>query len=266
MQRLPSGRNADRPPAPFSEAATAAAGARCGLPVTVEPLEGRRLFAVPAGFAQASFAGGLTNPTAMAFAPDGSGRLFVLEQAGAVRVVTPAGQLLPTPFATVPARDGGEQGLLGLAFAPDFSSSGQLYLHWITGTSQNQVSRLTADAGNPDVAAAGSRADVLTLPQDPNFGYNHQGGALGFGADGKLYLTVGEHNTPSYAQQLTSPFGKVLRLNPDGTFPSDNPFYATSTGWGRAVWALGLRNPYTFAFQPGTVKLFINDVGSNQWE
>jgi glucose/arabinose dehydrogenase len=227
--------------------------------VAVEALEGRLLMSLPSGFSQTTFATGITAPTAMAFAPDG--RLFVLEQDGDIRVVATDGTLLPTPFATVAARNGGEQGLLSLAFAPDFTTSRQLYIHWITGTSQNRISRFTADAGNPNVAAAGSQVDIITLPQDPNFGYNHQGGAIGFGNDGKLYVAIGEHNTPSYAQTLTSPFGKILRLNTNGSIPTDNPFYASSTGWGQAVWALGLRNPYSFAFQPGTGALLVNDVG-----
>jgi glucose/arabinose dehydrogenase len=230
---------------------------RGGTPF-VEPLEDRQLFAVPSGFALSTYATGLTRPVAMAVAPDG--RVFVCEQGGALRVIDVNEQLLASPFASVTTRPDGEQGLLGVAFAPDFATSRNLYIHYITSTSQNRIMRFTADGSNPNVAA-GAGTEILTLPQDPNFGYNHQGGALGFGADGKLYLTVGEHNTPSYAQTLTSPFGKVLRLNPDGSFPSDNPFYASSTGWGRAVWALGLRNPFTFAFQPGTGRLFVNDVG-----
>jgi glucose/arabinose dehydrogenase len=229
------------------------------VPLAVESLESRTLYSLPAGFAQTTFASGLSAPTAMAFAPDG--RLFVLEQEGAIRVVTSGGTLLSTPFATLPVKGGGEQGLLGIAFAPDYATTREVFVHWIIGTSQNRITKFTADASNPNVAAAGSQVDILTLPQDPNFGYNHQGGALGYGSDGKIYLTVGEHNTPSYAQTLTSPFGKILRLNRDGSFPTDNPFYATSTGWGQAVWALGLRNPYSFAFQPGTGSLLINDVG-----
>src|SRR5688500_16282297 len=202
-----------------------------------EPLEGRTLMSLPSGFAQTTFAAGLTAPTAMAFAPDG--RLFVTQQNGDVRVVTPQGQLLSQPFAHVDVRNEGEQGLIGLAFHPDFASNGQLYLHYATPNALNRVSRVTADPANPNVAAAGSLTEVLTLPRDETFGYNHQGGALAFVPDRKLYWTKGEHNNPSYAQDLESPYGKILRLNPDGTFPSDNPFYAQSTGWGRAVWAMG---------------------------
>jgi glucose/arabinose dehydrogenase len=224
-----------------------------------EALEGRTLMSLPPGFVQTTFASGISAPTAMAFAPDG--RLFVTEQDGDVRVITRTGQLLAQPFAHVDVRNDGEQGLIGLAFHPDFQQNGHLYLHYATPNALNRVSRFTADPANPNVASASSMTEILTLPRDETYGYNHQGGALGFGLDGKLYWTQGEHNNPSYAQNLESPYGKILRLNPDGTFPTDNPFYGTSTGWGRAVWAMGLRNPYTFAIQPGTGRMLINDVG-----
>src|SRR3954447_5521975 len=136
--------------------------------VWFESLESRRHLSLPSGFAQTTFSSGLSEPTEMACAPDG--RLFVLEQGGGIRVVTAGGTLLPEPFATVPARLNGEQGLLGIALAPDFAGSGQLYVHWITGGNQNQTTRFPADATNRNVAAAGSRADLVTLPADPNFG------------------------------------------------------------------------------------------------
>jgi glucose/arabinose dehydrogenase len=223
-----------------------------------EPLEGRTLMSLPAGFAQTTFARGVTEPTAMAFAPDG--RLFVCEQGGDVRVVTPQGQLLATPFAHVDAHNADEQGLIGITFHPDFATNGWVYLSYATATALNQVARVTANPANPNVAVAGSLTEILTLPRDETYGYNHQGGALGFGADGKLYWTSGEHNNPSYAQDLQWPYGKVLRLNDDGTFPTDNPFYDQG-GWARAVYALGLRNPFTFAIQPGTGQILLNDVG-----
>ena len=225
----------------------------------VEWLEGRTLMSLPAGFAQTTFASGITAPTAMVFAPDG--RLFVTEQDGDVRVVLPQGQVLAQPFAHVDVRNDGEQGLIGIAFHPDFAQNGYVYLHYATPNALNRVSRFTADPANPNVAVVASETEILTLPRDDTYGYNHQGGALGFGPDGKLYWTSGEHNNPSYAQNVESPYGKILRINADGTFPTDNPFYATSTGWGRAVWARGLRNPYSFAFQPGTGSMLINDVG-----
>ena len=95
---------------------------------------------------------------------------------------------------------------------------------------------------------------------------NHNGGAMHFGADGKLYVAVGDNANSANAPLLTSVFGKMLRFNDDGTIPSDNPFFATQSGQAKAIWAYGLRNPFTFAVQPGTGRIHINDVGQNTWE
>ena len=95
---------------------------------------------------------------------------------------------------------------------------------------------------------------------------NHNGGGLHFGLDGKLYISVGENATRTNSQTLSNLLGKVLRINADGTIPSDNPFFNTATGQNRAIWALGLRNPFTFAVQPGTGRIFINDVGETTFE
>src|SRR5205823_6118401 len=95
---------------------------------------------------------------------------------------------------------------------------------------------------------------------------NHNGGATHFGPDGKLWIAVGENANGANSQTLTNLLGKMLRINSDGTIPTDNPFYNTATGQNRAIWALGLRNPYTFTFQPGTGRMHINDVGQNTWE
>ena len=95
---------------------------------------------------------------------------------------------------------------------------------------------------------------------------NHNGGAIHFGPDGKLYAAVGENANGSNAQTLSNLLGKMLRLNADGSIPSDNPFFNVATGNNRMIWALGLRNPFTFDFQPGTGRMFINDVGEVSWE
>ena len=95
---------------------------------------------------------------------------------------------------------------------------------------------------------------------------NHNGGAIHFGIDGKLYVGVGDNANRAQAPDLTKVFGKLLRFNDDGTVPTDNPFYASSTGQAPAVWASGLRNPFTFAVQPGTGRIHINDVGESTWE
>src|SRR5256885_5691095 len=93
---------------------------------------------------------------------------------------------------------------------------------------------------------------------------NHNGGAIHFGPDGKLYVAVGENANAANSQTLSNRLGKVLRINADGSIPNDNPFFNVATGLNRSIWALGLRNPFTFAFQPGTSRMFINDVGETK--
>src|SRR5213078_1422196 len=94
----------------------------------------------------------------------------------------------------------------------------------------------------------------------------HNGGGLHFGGDGKLYIAVGENGNSANSQTLGSLLGKLLRINADGSIPSDNPFFASATGKNRSIWALGLRNPFTFDVQPGTGRIFIDDVGESTWE
>jgi glucose/arabinose dehydrogenase len=220
-----------------------------------------RAATVPAGFTDTLVAGGLTNATAMAIAPDG--RIFVCLQNGSLRVVK-NGALLPTPFLNVTVDASGERGLLGVAFDPNFASNNFVYIYY-TATSpaiHNRVSRFTA---NGDVAVAGSETILLDL-DNLSGATNHNGGAMHFGPDGKLYIAVGENANSAHAQTLANLLGKMLRLNADGTIPADNPFFNTATGRNRAIWALGLRNPYTFNFQNGTGRMFINDVGQNAFE
>ncbi|HEV2803772.1 MAG TPA: PQQ-dependent sugar dehydrogenase [Chthoniobacterales bacterium] len=216
---------------------------------------------LPAGFTESQFGadvGGV--PTAMAFAPDG--RLFVCLQGGQLRVIK-NGALLATPFVSLSVNSTGERGLLGIAFDPNFSANQFVYLYYTTSTSpiHNRISRFTA---NGDVAVAGSEMVLMDL--DNLSATNHNGGALHFAPDGKLYAGVGENAVGANAQTLSNRLGKILRINSDGTIPTDNPFFGTATGANRAIWALGLRNPYTFGFQPGTGRMFINDVGQNAWE
>ena len=216
---------------------------------------------LPTGFTETQVAGNLASPTAMAFAPDG--RLFVCQQGGQLRVVK-NGALLPTPFLTLTVSSSGERGLLGVAFDPNFATNQFVYVYYTATTPaiHNRVSRFTASG---DVAAAGSETIILEL-NNLSTATNHNGGAMHFGEDGKLYIAVGENANGANSQTLSNLLGKVLRINPDGTIPTDNPFFAQATGNNRAIWALGLRNPYTFAFQPVTRRLFINDVGQNTFE
>ncbi len=216
--------------------------------------------AVPVGFSDAAWVGGVPSGTAMAFAPDG--RLFVCQQNGQLRVIA-NGALLATPFLSIAVDASGERGLLGVAFDPAFASNGHVYVyHTLTTTPQrNRISRFTA-AGN--VAQAGSEVALVTL-DDLSGATNHNGGAIHFGPDGKLYVAVGDNANGSFAPSLNTRHGKILRYNADGTIPP-NPFSGLATGANQAIWAKGLRNPFTFAFQPGTGRMFINDVGQNTWE
>ncbi|WP_306589933.1 sorbosone dehydrogenase family protein [Geothrix sp. 21YS21S-4] len=217
----------------------------------------------PAGgtFARATVATGLANPTAMVLAPDG--RILVCEQGGSLRVVK-GGQLLASPVLTVAVDASGERGLIGVTVDPAFGTNGFVYVYYTSPTPapHNRISRFTV-AG--DAAVAGSEVVLLDL-DNLSAATNHNGGALHFGPDGKLYAGVGENALGGNAQNLSNILGKLLRLNPDGSVPTDNPLLAQTSGKNRLIWALGLRNPFTFAFQPRTGRLFINDVGQDTWE
>lgn len=213
----------------------------------------------PGGFFDTTI-GGLSAPTAMAMLPDG--RVLVAEQTGSLRVVK-GGVLLPQPFVTLAVDSSGERGLLGVAVDLGFPVRPYVYVyHTVPGSPpHNQISRFTA---NGDVAAPGSELVVSNLP---GLGAtNHNGGAIHFAPDGTLLVGVGENADAPRAQQLSNPFGKILRIDPTtGAAPSTNPFFNTP-GADQRIWAWGLRNPFTFAFQPGTSRLFIDDVGQSTFE
>lgn len=218
---------------------------------------------LPVGFTQTTFVDGLNSPTTMTFAPDG--RLFVSEKSGTLRVIK-NGSLLPTPFLTLSVNDFSERGLLGIAFDPEFATNRYLYLYYTRSTDpiKNRVSRFTASSSNPDVVESGS--EVILLDNIPSDAGNHNAGALQFGNDGKLYIATGDggqdHTTSQNKESLA---GKILRINTDGTIPSDNPFVTVPNARGE-VWAMGLRNPFTFTFHPTLGTMMINDVGQDIWE
>jgi glucose/arabinose dehydrogenase len=221
----------------------------------------------PAGFTRnTTWVSGLSSATAFAQAPDG--RIFISQQGGTLRVVK-NGVLQTAPFLTLAVNQNGERGLLGVAFHPSFASNGYVYVYYttdestadVTGT-HNRISRFTA---NGDVAAANSELKLVDLPA-LSTATNHNGGALHFGIDGKLYVAVGDNANSSQAPDLSNPKGKMLRFNDDGTIPTDNPFFGTQTGLARAIWARGLRNPFTFAVRPSDGRIHINDVGEGTWE
>lgn len=224
---------------------------------------------LPSGFVETQITGnGLSNTTAIALHPDG--RIFVCQQTGELRVIK-NGVVLPTPFVTLPVNSVGERGLLGVAFDPNYATNRFIYVYYTatTPTVHNRVSRFTANPSNQDVALAGSELVILEL--ESLSASNHNGGAIHFGPDGKLYIATGENAVPSNSQSLANRLGKILRINSDGSIPPDNPtsfpnIAGSPAGVNRAIWAVGLRNPFTFSFQPGTGRMHINDVGQGTWE
>jgi glucose/arabinose dehydrogenase len=227
---------------------------------------------LPPGFTEQVIATGINSPTTMSLA--GDGRIFVAQQNGDVRIIQ-GGNLLPTSLIHINTLNFGENGLVGLTLDPNFASNGYFYAYYLVGSDDgspdfNRVSRFTA-TGN--IADPASEKILLNLDPiaPPASSYTHNGGAMHFGQDGKLYITTGDNIDGPSAQNLDSFGGKVLRINPDGTIPADNPTHfqgvsGTTTGEHRAIYAIGFRNPFTFDVQPGTGKIYINDVGEDTWE
>jgi len=208
---------------------------------------------------------GFSNPVAIAHA--GDDRLFVVEQRGTVRVVRD-GQVLPEPFLDITdrVRSGGERGLLGLAFPPDFAATGRFYAYYIDLNGDSVLSRFLAEG---DAADPASEQVLLTQVQPYS---NHNGGQLAFGPDGYLYLGLGDGGSggdpQGNGQRLDTLLGKVLRLDVSGDraeAPADNPFVRRE-GARPEVWAYGLRNPWRFSFDRETGDLYIADVGQNAFE
>lgn len=218
--------------------------------------------ALPAqgSFVEQTVASQLDSPVTMAVAPDG--RVFIAQQGGDLRVVA-HGALLPTPFVSVPTVANDEEGLIGVALDPAFASNHYVYTLFTaqTPTRHDQIVRYTA-AGN--VAATGS-ATVLFDFND-NSAHYHLGGSMVFGNDGRLYIGRGDNGNRLLGSDMTTTFGKVLRLAADGTIPTDNFFYGTASGICRAIHARGFRNAFSLAVQPTTGRIFVADIGANTWE
>lgn len=221
---------------------------------------------LPPGFAETKVADGL-NPTTMSFAPDG--RLFLCEKQGLLRVIE-GGKLLPKPVLDITAKVDAwnERGLLSVCFDPDFARNGWIYVYYTHNrdpddkgrtSSNNRVSRFTVKGNEAD---ARSELVLLELTNLSRIGW-HNGGGLAFGKDGKLYVSTGENSKDSNAQDGTNLLGKLLRINKDGSIPTDNPRYKEFKGDNRAIVALGLRNPFSIAVQRTTGLLYLSDVGAN---
>lgn len=213
------------------------------------------------------FAGGFASPVAITNTGDGSGRLFIVEQGGTVRIVR-NGAVVPQPFLDISSlvTAGGEQGLLGLAFPPAFSTRQNFYVNYTnrTGIGNTAIARF-AVGGNPDQADPASRQELLSIVQP--FA-NHNGGQLAFGPDGLLYIGSGdggsEGDPQGNGQNKASLLGKILRLDvlsgaTPFAVPPGNPF-------GNEIWAYGLRNPWRFSFDRQTGDLFLADVGQDTRE
>ena len=216
--------------------------------------------AMPGAFTRnADFVTGLSSATAFAQLPDG--RLLVTQQGGTLRALQANGSAIGT-MLTLTVDSAGERGLLGVAAHPGFASNGFIYVYYTTtsGGTHNRISRFTV-SGN----TASSEVPIVNLPALSG-ATNHNGGALHFGIDGKLYVAVGDNANSAQAPNLNLPFGKMLRFNDDGTIPSDNPFCTTQGSLACAVWARGLRNPFTFAVRASDGRIHINDVGESTWE
>jgi glucose/arabinose dehydrogenase len=221
----------------------------------------------------AQVASGFSNPVLVTSARDGSGRLFVVEQSGRIRIIK-AGAVLGTPFLDVHTQisSGGEQGLLGLAFHPNFAANRKFYVYFTLTNGNVRVQEYQASATDPDRADPSTGRAILTIihPYD-----NHNGGNLAFGPDGYLYIGTGDGGSAgdpgNRSQSLGSLLGKILRINVNGTsgtrqyrIPASNP-YVGRTGRDE-IWSRGLRNPWRWSFDRATGALWIGDVGQNRYE
>ncbi len=251
----------------------------------------------PADLELAPVTSGLASPVAVRHAGDGSGRLFIVERGGDIEIYDGT-QLLNTPFLDdndLPNSFvfGGEQGLLGLAFHPDYTNNGYFFVNYTESASppgdcpqgadcfwNTVIARYTVSAGNPNLADPNSEVRILVINQD--YG-NHNGGDIHFGPDGYLYIGMGDGGSggdpENRAQSMDTLLGKMLRIDVDGggfapdcgrlqnyTVPEDNFFRDGPGGDCDAIWSLGLRNPWRWSFDRLTGDMFIGDVGQNTWE
>ncbi|MEM8908642.1 MAG: PQQ-dependent sugar dehydrogenase [Bacteroidota bacterium] len=236
-------------------------------------------------------ASGFNRPVDIAAANDGSNRLFIVEKAGRIRIISDisAGTVLATDFLNITGlvdASGNEQGLLGLAFDPDYSNNGYFYVNYTydpgPGLDRTRIARYTVDANDSNIADPNSALTILEFEQDFS---NHNGGDIAFGPDGMLYIGVGDGGSGGdpncRAQDLNSLLGKILRIDVNGTppaspndlcglvinygIPADNPL-AGGSGDCDEIWNWGLRNPWRISFDRLTGDLWVADVGQNQRE
>ncbi len=212
---------------------------------------------------------GLSSPVSITNAGDSSGRLFITLLDGQIMIYD-GSQIAPAPFLDISPLivGGGEQGLLSVAFHPNYESNGFFYVYYTRMADGALVVARYHVSADPNIADAGSASILLIVPHAE--AANHNGGQLQFGPDGYLYIGMGDGGTGgAHAQEGTSLLGKILRIDVNGaapyTIPADNPFVSDATV-ADEIWALGLRNPWRFSFDSLTGDLMLADVGQNSWE
>jgi hypothetical protein len=223
------------------------------------------------GVRLAVVATGLSSPLYLTAPPGDLSRLFIVEKTGAIRIVKD-GALLPTPFLDLSAQvsGGSEQGLLGLAFYPDYATTGRFVVHYTDPAGDTRLS-LFQVSSDPDLAEGSSEQIILTADQPFS---NHNGGQVAFGPDGFLYLGLGDGggsgDPGGRGQDLSELLASILRLDVQAgasyTVPSDNPFVGQQPALRPEVWSYGLRNPWRFSFDRGNGDLYIADVGQSNLE
>lgn len=215
---------------------------------------------------------GLQRPVSVRAAGDGSERLFIVEQPGRIRIIDADG-LRPTPFLDIVNRvrdASNEQGLLGLAFHPEYAINGRFFINYTDHSGNTVIAEYARSEGDPNLSSPSSEAIIMTIEQPYS---NHNGGDLAFGPDGYLWISTGDGGSggdpQGNGQNPKTLLGKLLRVDIDRgstyTIPTDNPF-ADDPEVSDEVWALGLRNPWRFSFDRETGDLFIGDVGQGAWE
>jgi glucose/arabinose dehydrogenase len=211
---------------------------------------------------------GLKEPTFVVGPPDGTGRLFMLERDGRIRVADANGQLKPTPFLDLSQNTSTstEEGMLGLAFDPGFTQNGFVYIDYTANDASVQVVRYTVSRDQPDQVDPASAQTVMAIPKHSKY---HNGGMLAFGPDGYLYIGVGDDESSEQAQVLSSVYGKILRIDVDSSqpyaIPPSNPFVDQPDARGE-IWSYGFRNPWRFSFDRTTGDMWIGDVGDAKQE
>lgn len=221
-----------------------------------------------------NFSSGFSSPLGLKNA--GDERLFVVEQGGVIKIVDLNGVVNTTPFLDIESivNAGGERGLLGLAFHPEYQTNGRFFVHYSNNSGDTQISEFSVSSSNPDIANPNSEAMILTVPQPFS---NHNGGTIAFGPqDGYLYIGLGDGggggDTNNNAQNPNLLIGKLLRIDIDSqsggtnyTIPGDNPF-TDDPSTRDEIWATGLRNPFRFTMDPDSNTIWMGDVGQNARE